>query len=172
VFPLIYSNICSPLLQVYLRILPILVSRTPGSPFGRASSFTSGSWVNSYSHAAALSSPIALPDSTASQTSNTAHAKEQTKSSARYLFTDQEVELLTRNAEELLQLHEHFVQELRTDLAPLGFLMHTPQGTDDVKCQEERIQNTDAAIRTVSTKFATEVCKVFSLWRLASDRFQ
>lgn len=137
------------LVTVYFRILPILISRTPGSPFSRASSFTSGPWVN---HAPAFSSPIALPD-------NTAHAKEQTKSFARYLFTDQEVELLTRNAEELLQLHEHFVQELRADLAPLGFHMHAPHGTEGNKCQGERIQNTDAAIRAVSTKFATEASR-------------
>jgi hypothetical protein len=105
---------------------------------------------------------MAPSDSTASQTSNIGHGKEQTKSSARYLFTNQEVELLTRNAEELLQLHEHFVQELRTDMTPLGFPMHTPQGIEDIKCQEERIQETDAAIRAVSTKFATEVCRAFS----------
>jgi len=150
----LFLYMCSSLLQVYFRVLPILISRTHGSPFCRASS---GPWVNSYSHAVALSSSIAPLDNAASQTSslNTAHAKEHTKSSARYLFTDQEVELLTRNAEELLQLHEHFVQELRADLAPLGFLMHAPQGAEDDKRQGT--QNTDAAIRVVSTKFATEV---------------
>ena len=114
---------------------------------------------------------MSFPDNTASKTSNTTHSKEQIKSSARYLFSDQEVELLTRNAEELLQLHEHFVQELHTELAPLGFLMHAPQGTstEDVRCQMEYIQNTDAAIRAVSTKFATEVCNVLSFWCLAFD---
>lgn len=160
----------SSLRQVYLRILPILISKTPGSPFSRASSFTSGPWVSSYSHVAALSSPASLPDNTAPQTSNTSPSKEQIKSSARYLFTDQEVELLTRNAEELLQLHEHFVQELRAELTPLGFLMHSEEtSTEYVRCQRESIQNSDAAIRAVSTKFATEVCKAFSLWCLAFD---
>jgi hypothetical protein len=97
------------------------------------------------------------------------HAKEQAKSSARCLFTDQEVELLTRNAEELLQLHEHFVQELCTELAPLGFLMHSPQAAEDDKHQES-MPNTDAAIRVVSTKFATEVCKDLFLSCSAFDR--
>lgn len=167
-----FQYIYLPPLQVYLRALPMLVSRNPGSPFSRASSFTSGPWpgVNVYPHVAALSSSVVLPDNATSQALNTAQPKEQTKSSARYLFTDQDVELLTRNAEELLQLHENFVQELRADLAPLGFLIHTQQAIED-KWQRDFMENTDGAIRVVSAKFATEVCKVFFLRRLASDRF-
>lgn len=68
------------------------------------------------------------------------------------MFTDSEIETLTRNAEELLQLHEHFVRELRAILEPLNFTMDQDQ--DD---GYQHLDNLDAAIQVVSTKFATEV---------------
>ena len=77
------------------------------------------------------------------------------------MFTDSEIETLTRNAEEILQLHEHFVRELRAILEPLSFTMDQDQ--DDYK----HLDNLDAAIRAVSTKFATEV----SSFRLFYCRF-
>lgn len=84
--------------------------------------------------------------------------KEQTKGAPRYLFTDQEVELLTRNAEDILQLHEQFVRDLRDEMGPLGFPMEAHERLEDLeKHQAEFGHNTDAAIRAVSTKFATEV---------------
>lgn len=79
-------------------------------------------------------------------------AKESSKIQSRYLFTDSEIETLTRNAEEILQLHEHFVRELRTILEPLSFTMDQDQDKG-----HQHIDNLDAAIRAVSTKFATEV---------------
>lgn len=122
------------------------------STFGRASSsFTAGPWVHAQLQAAALSSSITLPEAQNASFSTPA-AKESSKTQSRYLFTDSEIEALTRNAEEILQLHEHFVRELRAILEPLGFTMDQDQ--DD---SHHHIDNLDAAIRAVSTKFATEV---------------
>jgi hypothetical protein len=125
------------------------------STFGRASSsFAAGPWVPSYAQlqAAALSSSITLPEAQNASFSTPVSAKESSKIQSRYLFTDSEIEVLTRNAEEILQLHEHFVRELRVILEPLGFTMDQDQ--DD---SYQHIDNIDAAIRAVSTKFATEV---------------
>lgn len=99
--------------------------------------------------ASALSSSTTLPEA---QNTSPVSAKESSKIQSRYLFTDTEIETLTRNAEEILQLHEHFVRELRTILEPLSFTMDQDQ--DDGR---QHINNLDAAIRAVSTKFATEV---------------
>ncbi|RDB22756.1 hypothetical protein Hypma_010025 [Hypsizygus marmoreus] len=147
------------LVTVYLRILPTLICRTPvPTPFSRASSsFTSSPWINSHSHlhGSLPSSSTTLSDSSAPQSINST-----TKSAPRYLFTNQEVEALTRNAEEVLQLHEHFVRELRIEMAPLGFEMPAHERLEESqlyqKRQKKALQNTDAAIRAVSTKFATE----------------
>ncbi|KAF8076556.1 hypothetical protein FPV67DRAFT_1407681 [Lyophyllum atratum] len=156
------------LVTVYLRILPTLVCRPPPSTtFSRASSsFTSSPWVNSYTHihAVALSaSSVTISDSSASQSPSSSQTKESHKSIQRYLFTSQEVELLTRNAEEILQLHEQFVRELRADMNPLGFDMAACQRSEDLeKTHSQALQNTDAAIRVVSTKFATEASRFAS----------
>jgi RhoGEF domain len=126
------------------------------STFGRASSsFTAGPWVQSYAQlqAAALSSSITLPEAQNASFSTPVSAKESSKTQSRYLFTDSEIEALTRNAEEILQLHEHFVRELRAILEPLGFTMDQDYQDDS----HQHIDNLDAAIRVVSTKFATEV---------------
>ena len=83
--------------------------------------------------------------------------KDSTKTVSRYLFTDDQVEVLTRNAEEVLQLHEHFVQELRAEVAPLGFCMEAKSVGALEEPHIRAIQNIDHAIRAVSAKFATEV---------------
>ncbi|KAF8204713.1 hypothetical protein BJ912DRAFT_1018026 [Pholiota molesta] len=113
--------------------------------FGRASSsFASGPWIHSYTQlqATALASSSTLPDTAQNPTSSvSATLKEPSKANSRYLFSDNELESLTRNAEEMLQLHEHFVKELRNDLG------------------HEHLANLNAAIRAVSTKFATEASR-------------
>lgn len=144
------------LVTVYLRNLPTLAARslTTSSTFGRASaSFTSGPWVYSYTQlqAAAISSSATLPE-TQNLSSSTSSVKEP-KTNSRYLFSDTQLESLTRNAEEILQLHEHFVKELRYILEPLGFAME-----HDNEQGYAHLGNLDSAIRAVSTKFATEVC--------------
>ncbi|KAH0587753.1 hypothetical protein H2248_006511 [Termitomyces sp. 'cryptogamus'] len=151
------------LVTVYLRILPTLVCRpAPSTTFGRASqSFTSSPWVNSHSYAAAASasSASAIADSYAVSS----QSKDLQKTTPRYLFTNMEVEILTRNAEEILQLHEQFMRELRKEITSLGFyLEHYKRSCDPAKTLSLAMQNTDAAIRIISTKFATEASRFAS----------
>ena len=156
------TNSCnSSHLQVYLRSLPTLVGRTLASSntFGRASSsFTTGPWIQTYNQAQAQastgdSSSTTLSDTHDLPTSTSSTPKEPAKPNSRYIFSDQDVELLTRNAEEILQLHEQFVRELRIILEPLGYSMEH----DEDDHSHEHLANLDAALRAVSTKFATEV---------------
>jgi hypothetical protein len=105
--------------------------------------------VTQHFHSNSLSSCATLADS---------HAKDKDKGSSRHLFTDVELELLTRNAEEVLQLHEHFVEELRTVVEPLGFSMFSHETASDVEIRHKaESEIIDTAIGVVSTKFATEV---------------
>ncbi|KAG6903483.1 hypothetical protein C0995_005506 [Termitomyces sp. Mi166 len=153
------------LVTVYLRILPTLVCRPPPSTtFGRASqSFASSPWVNSHSYtaaaaAAASASASAISDSYAVSSLSSSQSKDLQKTTQRYLFTNLEVEILTRNAEEILQLHEQFLRELRKEITPLGFHLEAyKRSGDPAKTLNLAMQNTDAAIRIISSKFATEV---------------
>ncbi|KAJ6598899.1 hypothetical protein DFH09DRAFT_1129509 [Mycena vulgaris] len=134
------------LFSIYLRNLPTLC-RT-ASAFGRGSS----SRTNSYTHLPkAAFSDQGLHPLTTIQTKH--------KPTARHLFTDREVALLTRNAEEVLQLHENFVEELRTAMLPLGFPMELSGAAVDLVEEQERIRNVDAAVGAVSTKYATEASR-------------
>ncbi|KAG6869325.1 hypothetical protein C0993_000078 [Termitomyces sp. T159_Od127] len=154
---------------VYLRIIPTLVCRpAPSTTFGRASqSFASSPWVNSHSYAAAAAatsaSASAVSESCAVSSLNASQSKDLQKSTTRYLFTSLEVEMLTRNAEEVLQLHEQFMRELRKEIIPLGFHLEAYKRSDDpAKTVALAMQNTDAAIRIISTKFATEASRFAS----------
>ncbi|KAJ3545389.1 hypothetical protein NMY22_g2471 [Coprinellus aureogranulatus] len=144
---------------VYLRNLPTLVTRTPTlSTFGRASSFTAGPWP-SPSHL----QPGAIPSIPSSATSDIANvslpaspSKEIPKPNVRYLFTDNELELVSRNAEDILQLHDRFLMELQETLEPFGF---SPQEDVDEPPSATQLQHLEPAIRIVSSKFATEASR-------------
>ncbi|KAJ3506743.1 hypothetical protein NLJ89_g6701 [Agrocybe chaxingu] len=146
------------LVTVYLRNLPTLVARpvSTSSTFGRASaSFTTGPWMHSYSQLqAAAASSSTLPE-THDLPLSSSTTKEPSKANSRYIFSDNELDLLTRNAEEILQLHEHFVRELRSILEPLEYTME--QEEDDNRPPD--LSKVNPAIRAVSTKFATEASR-------------
>ncbi|KAG6831396.1 hypothetical protein H0H92_010998 [Tricholoma furcatifolium] len=146
------------LVTVYLRIIPTLVVRPPPTTtFSRASSsFTSSPWINAHTLATTSASSSAInSDGTAPLTSSP--SKDPQRPTTRYLFTNLEVEVLTRNAEEILQLHEQFVRELRTEMAPLGLHLNASQrSADPVKTLSLAMRNTGTAIRIVSAKFAAE----------------
>jgi hypothetical protein len=94
-------------------------------------------------------------------TQNGSTPKEKNK---RHLLTQAELQTVTRNAGEILQLHEHFVDDLRGAMAPLGFPMNLYESQDDQDAgwisTNVAIPETkciDEAIRAISTKFAVEV---------------
>lgn len=148
---------------MYLRNLPTLVTRTPSfnSTFGRASaSFTSAAWASSSSHLQAAALTTSNTTDGCSTTLSAPPIKEPLKPHNRYLFADTELELVTRNAEEILQLHERFVSELQEALEPLGFKM---QSDIDEQPTHDQADKLESAIRAVSAKFATEVRRLVNV---------
>ena len=145
--------------QIYLCNLPTLGLRSSSNPtFGRTPpSFSSGPWINSHTQLQTVPLISSLYQSDATGASFLVSAKDATKlNNPRYLFTEAEIECLSRNAEEILQLHQHFVRELSEILEPLGFFLE--QGVVEWKQKRpEDLSNLNAAIRAVSAKFATEV---------------
>lgn len=166
-------------MQGYIRQLPTLSCRpsahtsssTSLSPFARSptSSFmisplSASSRTNSHSHMALISPNSSLTISEGQNSTLSTPAKD--KNTTRYMFTDQEIELVTRNIEDILQFHEAFVAELQRALSPLGFCM-VPDGWEandpDIHVRQKKgigppEQNVEAAIAIVSKKFATQVC--------------
>lgn len=80
------------------------------------------------------------------------------KTSTRYLLTNADIDLITRNAEDVLQLHDHLVEEVRAAMVPLGFSMNLEASSaDPVLPSPNAMSNLDAALAYIATKFATEV---------------
>jgi len=92
--------------------------------------------------------------SSLSSSSELPNGKEKDKGTPRLFLSNVEVEILTRNVEDILLLHELFVSGLREAVAPFGFRMTLEEGGGDDPPPVDRI---DAAIRAVATKFTTEV---------------
>jgi len=76
---------------------------------------------------------------------------------SRKLFSEVELQLLSRNAEEILNFHERFVEELRLALAPLNIPMNADESDFANKEGLVDTSHTDEAIAIVAAKFATEV---------------
>ncbi|KAJ7283949.1 hypothetical protein C8J57DRAFT_1053877, partial [Mycena rebaudengoi] len=135
-----------------LRVLVSIYLRNLSGLCRTSSTFVRNSRNNSYTHlpkTSSLSNQGLHP-------LTTLHAKPK---ATTQLFTDSEVDVLTRNAEEVLHLHEHFVEELRAAMMPLGFLVELSDTSSDEAEEKERIRNIDAAVGEVSTKFATEASR-------------
>ena len=156
--------------QIYLRQLPTLTYRSSASgslsamPFGRTQSpsgIPSTSRVNSRTQVHPSAAPVShtsLPVDSEPQMQGAGNDRV----SPRYLFSDTEIETLTRNAEEILQLHEHFVEELQAAVAPFGFTAALSEsGINPHDYQKKGLDlaqgAVDAAIGAVATIFATKV---------------
>ncbi|KAH7914400.1 hypothetical protein BJ138DRAFT_1143944 [Hygrophoropsis aurantiaca] len=151
------------LVSVYLRLLPILTCRPATSPshfssasnlsFSRSqSSSTMAAPLNenvrasSYSYLPGLNSPVPTKIFSESQSisfhqpNNTYVPRERNKYVSRHLFSSAGLDLITRNAEELLKIHEHFVQELQAAIAPFGFFMALESSHGDIDSARQRRQ--------------------------------
>lgn len=80
------------------------------------------------------------------------------------MFSDDEIELVTRNIEEILNFHEVFVDELRSTLIPLGFsiVSDRSQLTDTLHSIQKKViepaeSPLEAAIVVVSKMFTRQV---------------
>ncbi|KAJ4478294.1 hypothetical protein J3R30DRAFT_3703023 [Lentinula aciculospora] len=147
------------LVSIYLRQIPALTlkrSSSTSSTFGLNSSFSALSRANSSVNLNNITSSYVQP-----LTSFT--SKDREKSPARRIFKSTEIDVLTRNADEVLRFHEHFVEELRSTMAPFGFSMElSSEHSSDEEIPEGSLKNIDAGIAIVSTKFATEASRFTS----------
>lgn len=150
------------LVTIYLRNLSTVTCRTPsGSAFARTSSFTSASRSSSNTH---LHSPLSASSANISDLQSlqplTTITLRDSKAQPRYLFTNGDIELLARNAEQVLQFHENFVEEIRAALTPLGFSVESTEKLDtDLGIGNGGLNNLEACISFVSTRFATEASR-------------
>ncbi|KAF5390652.1 hypothetical protein D9757_002644 [Collybiopsis confluens] len=130
------------LVLIYLRQLPTLTLKRSSSA---SSTFVRNSSLSALSRA---SSSVHLSHSTP-------------KEPVRPIFKNSEIDALTRNAEEVLEFHSHFVQELRTALGPFGFRVEAPSRSSDDPHDNPstNLENLDAGIALVSSKYATEASR-------------
>jgi hypothetical protein len=83
------------------------------------------------------------------------------------MFSDVEVELVTRNIEEVLRFHETFVDELRAALMPVGFsALSNGSEADDMlqltKLKEDIGPHLEEAIVLVSKMFTRQASRTNS----------
>ncbi|KAH7887609.1 hypothetical protein F5I97DRAFT_859415 [Phlebopus sp. FC_14] len=145
------------LVSVYLRLLPILRNR-PSSPsssnlsishFSRSPStpglspFNATLRAQSYPHLCGSSQQLPAPLWTeiygsAPPTAYALPVKEREKSSVRHLFSTEDLDAITRNAEDILNFHEKLVDELRTAVSPFGISMSSEGISDEGNAAQQR----------------------------------
>ncbi|KAL0949369.1 hypothetical protein HGRIS_009438 [Hohenbuehelia grisea] len=138
------------LVEIYLRQLSLLACR----PIGRShSSFSAISRVGSFTHLGQAAQPAA---------SSTLHGPRLDQPPPRPVFSEKDIQVLTRNAEGLLELHERFVAELRLALEPYGLAAALSLARDaerhyaDSELVDSLAVHIDDAVTVVCAKFATE----------------
>jgi len=142
--------------KIYFRNLSSITQRslTASSTFGRASaSFTTSPWLQSNSQQMQGSSVSSSSSTTSSDGQGPPTPAKEAKSNTRAVLTTTEVETLVRNGEEILEVHEYFVNELYAVLQPLGIPLEDLGDEETVP----DLGQVEEAIRQVATKFATEV---------------
>lgn len=161
------------LVTVYLRLLPGLTTRPPNPPssslgmshFSRSASpafnppsSNPAARTQSVYH---LSAPVPfspcenIPHVVGGPPTLVAVTKE--KSLMRHVFSPADLDLITRNMEEILKFHEQLVCELRALVSPLGFPMILDGASRGVAImQKEYTRNLEtlhSALDAVATKF-------------------
>ncbi|KII94879.1 hypothetical protein PLICRDRAFT_47885 [Plicaturopsis crispa FD-325 SS-3] len=136
--------------------------RTPSSTL-LSSAFASGARGNTHAqaHVSSLSSATTYTIDSPNHTPTASPTKE--KHAPRHLFSAREIDLVTRNVEDILTFHEHFVDELREAVAPLGFsTVFDSAVTGDIAPDPETYEmgplpaGLDAAVEFVAKHFATQ----------------
>lgn len=163
------------LVCVYLRLLPILVTRSASAsthtsssnlnsaPFSRTPSLLGISYLGGGPRAPS-NQPINGTKPLSSSTQSTdcyAHnllifqplpvAKDKDKNSPRHLFSPSDLDTVTRNADQILELHERLVRRLRTAVAQFDFPMKWDD--DDTLDRSTHPADLQRAIDAVSAVF-------------------
>ncbi|KDQ64246.1 hypothetical protein JAAARDRAFT_27872 [Jaapia argillacea MUCL 33604] len=159
------------MITTYLDQLHTLTSRSSSSPINpsrpsRSPSFISGgvssqSRSNSQTQLPSLSpvSPTALSPQHSPAFHPVKEKDKQDKQLARPLLTDEDITIIARNAKELLDFHEHFLDELLTALVALGFSVQADRhgaprviGHDQLMIRS--LRQVDAAISETMSRFS------------------
>ncbi|KZT29297.1 hypothetical protein NEOLEDRAFT_1175006 [Neolentinus lepideus HHB14362 ss-1] len=179
------------LVTIYLQQFPTISTRIhlPSTGFMRASpspsfiSNTFGGHNRSHSQSQFLSQPPPPPSAfpqnvmtgnsqptavSPNKENDKGKEKEKDKYKVNRLVSDADVELVARNARELLNFHERFVYELRLSMAPFGMADALDDSADDADIQKRMdVAHTvvDDAVTSVATKFAHMAqTSVFSIY--------
>lgn len=141
--------------QAYIQRLPSFEARTSTFTWASAS-FSTGPWTNTYA--------------TAQVAQTLAPADGMTPSSSpswmRPIFSDSEINLLTRNLKDILQVHEQFATTLQNLLSPLGF-SDAIGSVESPKHYSEDFSILASALKAVAEKFVAEVSFAFLVFFLA-----
>jgi uncharacterized membrane protein YgdD (TMEM256/DUF423 family) len=147
------------LVNVYLRNLATLDRKPTGSSsaFSRSSSFVYSSRPSSSTqlHSVIDGSSEAIHPLTAPQ------GKEKERGHSRRIFTNAQVQLLSRNADEIVRFHERFVEQLETIVTQMGFPMPA-HDSEPQSPRKEQLAKVNNVIRAVSGKFATESSRFYT----------
>ncbi|KAG2156208.1 hypothetical protein DEU56DRAFT_723514 [Suillus clintonianus] len=160
------------LVTVYLRLLPGLTTRPPHSPsaslgmshFSRSASpafnppSSDPAFRTQSLYHLSTSIPFSpcenIPPVVSGPPALVAATKE--KSLIRHVFSPADIDLITRNAEEILKFHEHLVCELRALVSPLGFPMILDGASRDVmgiqNTRGRNVETSRSALDVVATK--------------------
>ncbi|EIW82336.1 hypothetical protein CONPUDRAFT_164954 [Coniophora puteana RWD-64-598 SS2] len=162
----------------YLRVLPTMVVQSGASHSNTSSSHSIAPFSRTGSSAIMIPSTAPSRANSASQLATDIITPHPTISLAppsyarppRHIFSASDVDVVTRNAEDLLKFHEHFVGELKTALSPLGLghaLSAQVNGaTNEQLCSEmtPTPEELDEAIQAVCRKFMQKTTS-FELYR-------
>lgn len=162
------------LVCVYLRLLPVLVSRSASSsthasssnlsaaPISRTPSLLGMSYLGGNPRAPSNqhingTKPFSFTHSTDCYAHNLLifqplpPAKDKDKCSPRHLFSSSDLDIITRNADQILEFHENLVRRLRAAVAQFGFPMKW--SVEDTLERPAHPADLQRAIDAVSTVF-------------------
>ena len=167
--------------QVYLRLLPVLTNRSSLPPHGASSNATIGYFprppsihgLHSQSASLRTHSHPHLGSSTHSATSESHPSgpalphptpARVEKCAMRHLFSASDLDAITRNAEEILEIHESLVHQLRQVVSPFGISMSPREILSENGIQSLLGSSIDVhrAINAVSTVFVDHVRPLLS----------
>ena len=88
---------------------------------------------------------------------------EKDLSSTRPMFTEEDIQLLRRNSNEILSFHERFVDDLKEALAPLGSKFRFDTEDEYAYVDMPRHDTLELAIQIIVSMFVDRVSPQFPL---------
>lgn len=132
-----------------------------GNHFGSASNLSISPFTRSPTTATFPSCPITSTNASSLDGPPNPHKDKHT---SRYMFSDKEIDLVTRNVEDIFHFHLDFVDDLRMVLEPLGFSVTSDRSESTVVLHSKEkkgigppVDALEAAIAAVTSEFKSQV---------------